>query len=245
MSLVNLPITPIELELGVFPRYYLIGDKPMTADEFNSKPLGSISGLPAICPEEVTQETPFFNSMRVVSVNMKNGVPYEKIEVQPRDEKSRQEFIEKFKFSLMSDLMRNGLPRIHYEGLISYVFRGDTYVFDIEDLCGLDLFRFPVTPNERRSDLITPHSVNMAANYLYIPCKVKGKLSVFHAQHKAATELLQKYFHAYNAYVGELNGLIKLIEDYQFNKQYTLDVLWENLYGTSNYYGQIERVVLK
>lgn len=240
----SLPMSPIDIMLGEFPRWYFVGDQVISAETYDKQAFGAISGVPLQQDKSISQEDVLKYKMFVKNRSEINGVPCEIVEKTPHTEETLNAYIDKLKHTLCADLLQNGIPVKHIDTTIRYSFQKKEYEFDVDVLAALDLFRFPASISTSIRDGST-HALNMAAHALRIPCKHNGRFHLFTAQHKSATDLLQKYFTYHTStYVEELNALTAFISEYVFDETHTIGVLWETLYGTENYYGQIERVKL-
>lgn len=69
------------------------------------------------------------------------------------------------------DIIRRGLPSIHFDTTFKLVFANTEYLFDMNDLRHLDLLQYPTPDQRNRTDFITPHFLGIAAKCVMIPCK--------------------------------------------------------------------------
>lgn len=244
MSKTSLPLCPIDVILGKYPRHYLIGDKVVSAAEIDKMPDGYIAAEPVKIPDELTQESVLKYQMTSVGAKEKNGIPIESIKIKDHTPDTLNKYITRIKSAIAEDIMVNGVP-LEW-GLeideVQYKYREKLYVFKTETLKVFDELSYP-------SDILNgvrptgiPNLYNLAERPLVLPCISDNKFTLFTAQHKAGSQLLQKYVELKIQYQEIRNNILQCILDYEFDKNHTMSTLWQIVYGTEEFYGDIDRV---
>ena len=254
--LVPLPLTPTDFMLGgSWPRihaeaiFYQIED----SQHVNYKPgITRLSNyawknsgrstitVPIKIHETLKPDTALFNRIYLLTTN---NTDTEEYDITVHTEESRQKFISEYKRYLCEDILTNGIPIIHLSPTISYTFQKKVYHFDVEVLKSLELARHPV--QQQVVEVYNHTYAKHLAEYpILLPALCNGEFVLFRAQHKSATQLLQKYFDYHMKYLTEQNTMLDFIANYPFTKDKDFTMLWSTLFDTSNYYGETTRVKL-
>ena len=141
------------------------------------------------------------------------------------------------------DIIRRGLPSIHFDTTFSLTFANTTYSFDMNDLRHLELLQYPVSGQENRTDKSMQHYLGIASKYVYIPCSKEGKPFLLKAQHKLGVMILDAYFRKKLELLDEVNFVLESINSYEFTSENTFDVFYQAIYGNSE--SSVYRIPLK
>lgn len=129
------------------------------------------------------------------------------------------------------DIIRRGLPSIHFDSRFKLTFANAVYEFDINDLRHLDLLQYPVSGQENRTDKSTQHYLGIASKYAYIPCTKDGVPFLLKAQHKIGSMILDEYFKKKLELLDEINFVLEAINGYEFTNENTFDKFYNTIYG--------------
>jgi hypothetical protein len=129
------------------------------------------------------------------------------------------------------DIIRRGLPSIHFDTTFKLVFANTEYLFDMNDLRHLDLLQYPTPDQRNRTDFITPHFLGIAAKCVMIPCKRDGKPNLLRAQHKIGLSIVEAYFKKKLELLDAVNEILEAISNFEFNETNTFASFYETIYG--------------
>lgn len=129
------------------------------------------------------------------------------------------------------DIIRRGLPSIHFDTTFSLTFANTEYQFDMNDLRHLDLLQYPTADQKNRTDFIVPQYLGIASKCVMIPCKRSGQPNLLRAQHKIGTMILEAYFNKKLELLDAVNSVLEAINNFEFTDQNSFTQFYETIYG--------------
>lgn len=132
----------------------------------------------------------------------------------------------------IKNILRGGLPSIHFDTVFKVTFANVEYELDMLDLKHLDFFKMPIEGQQyQATDKSVQEYVSIGYHKALIPAKVNGEYRLLTAQHKLGSLILSAYFRHKWKLLDELNFVIEAIDSYEFSNENTFTKFYENIFG--------------
>lgn len=129
------------------------------------------------------------------------------------------------------NILRLGLPSIHFDTKFKVVFANEEYWIDMLDLKHLDFMGSPIEGQENKCDRSIQHYLSIGYHKAMIPARVNGKFVLLSAQHKLGSIILTSYFRKKWELLDELNFVLESINGYEFGEENTFDKFYTSIFG--------------